>query len=107
VSSNIRAVSAGKSQTLALLMSGEVLGWGGAGSGRYTPGYVDICSTPSSDGKPVYVGTSLRLSCVSAGYGVSLGASTQQELFVWGWNPLGVGGDQGDGDDDAILRHAQ
>jgi alpha-tubulin suppressor-like RCC1 family protein len=94
VSSNIRAVSAGKSQTLALLMSGEVLGWGGAGSGRYTPGYVDICSTPSSDGKPVYVGTSLRLSCVSAGYGVSLGASTQQELFVWGWNPLGVGGDQ-------------
>jgi len=94
VSSNIRAVSAGKSQTLALLMSGEVLGWGGAGSGRYNPGYVDICSAPKSDGKPVYVGSSLRLSCVSAGYGVSLGVSTQHELLVWGWNPLGVGGDQ-------------
>jgi alpha-tubulin suppressor-like RCC1 family protein len=93
VTFNIRAVSAGKSQTLALLMSGEVLGWGGAGSGRYNPGYVDICSTPKSDGKPVYVGASLRLSCLSAGYGVSLGASTQQELLVWGWNPLGVGGD--------------
>lgn len=92
--SNIRAVSAGKSQTLALLRSGEVLGWGGAGSGRYNPGYVDICSTPKSDGKPVYVGSSLRLSCVSAGYGVSLGGSTQHELLVWGWNPLGVGGDQ-------------
>jgi len=94
VSSKIRAVSAGKSQTLALLMSGEVLGWGGAGSGRYNPGYVDICSTPRSDGKPVYVGTSLRLSCVSAGYGVSLGGSTQHELLLWGWNPLGVGGEQ-------------
>jgi hypothetical protein len=31
---------------------------------------------------------------VSAGYGVSLGGSTQHELLVWGWNPLGVGGDQ-------------
>ena len=90
----IRAVSAGKSQTLALLRSGEVLGWGGAGSGRYSPGYVDICSTPKADGKPVYVGSSLKLSCVSAGYGVSLGVSTQHELVVWGWNPLGVGGDQ-------------
>ena len=94
MSFNIRAVSAGKSQTLALLASGEVLGWGGAGSGRYSPGYVDICSTPKSDGKPVYLSSSLRLSCVSAGYGVSLGVSTQHELLVWGWNPLGVGGDQ-------------
>jgi alpha-tubulin suppressor-like RCC1 family protein len=42
----------------------------------------------------VYVGSSLRLSCVSAGYGVSLGGSTQHELLVWGWNPLGVGGAQ-------------
>jgi len=94
VSFNIRALSAGKSQTLALLTSGEVLGWGGAGSGRYSSDYVDICGAPKSDGKPVYVGSSLRLSCVSAGYGVSLGVSTQQELVVWGWNPLGVGGDQ-------------
>ena len=94
MSFNIRAVSAGKSQTLALLTSGEVLGWGGPGSGRYSPGFVDICSTPKSDGKPVYVGSSLRLSCVSAGYGVSLGGSTQHELLVWGWNPLGVGGAQ-------------
>ena len=94
MSFNIHAVSAGKGQSLALLVSGEVLGWGGAGSGRYSPGYVDICSAPKSDGKPVYVGSSLRLSCVSAGYGVSLGGSTQHELLVWGWNPLGVGGDQ-------------
>ena len=94
MSFNLRAVSAGKNQTLALLMSGEVLGWGGAGSGRYSSGYVDICSAPKSDGKPVYVGSSLRLSCMSAGYGVSLGVSTQQELLVWGWIPLGVGGEQ-------------
>jgi len=94
VSFNIREVSAGKSQTLALLESGEVLGWGGAGSGRYKPGYVDICSAPSLDSQPVYVGSSLRLSHMSAGYGVSLGVSTQKELLVWGWNPIGVGGDQ-------------
>lgn len=94
MSYKISAVSAGKSQTLALLQTGEALGWGGAGSGRYTPGNVDICSTPSSDGKPAYLGSSLRFSRVSAGYGVSLGVSTQQELLVWGWNPLGVGDDQ-------------
>lgn len=94
MSYKISAVSAGKSQTLALLGSGEVLGWGGSGSGRYSPGNVDICSTPSSDGKPAYVGSSLRLSRVSAGYGVSLGVSTQHELLVWGWNPLGIGGEQ-------------
>ena len=94
MSFNIRAVSAGKSQTLALLGSGEVLGWGGAGSGRYKPGYVDICSAPGSDSKPVYVGASLKFNGVSSGYGVSLGVSTQQELFVWGWNPIGIGGDQ-------------
>jgi len=91
---NIRAVSAGKNQTLALLMSGEVLGWGGAGSGRYSAGYIDICSAPKSDGKPVYVGSSLRLSCMSAGYRVSQAASPQQELLVGGWNPLGVSSDQ-------------
>ena len=90
----ISAVSAGKSQTLALLHTGEVLGWGGAGSGRYSLENVDICSTGSANKDPVYVGQSARFSFVSAGYGVSLGVSAKQELLVWGWNPLGVGGDQ-------------
>jgi hypothetical protein len=66
VSLPIRAVSAGKSQTLALLMSGEVLGWGGAGGGRYSPENVDICSTRNVNRDPVYVGQSVYFSTVSA-----------------------------------------
>lgn len=94
MSYKISAVSAGKSQSLALLHTGEVLGWGGAGSGRYSSENVDICSTGSANREPVYVGQSARFSVLSAGYGVSLGLSAKQELLVWGWNPLGVGGDQ-------------
>ena len=92
MSYNIRAVKAGKSQTLALLQTGEVLGWGGAGGGRYSPGNVDICSTLISNRDPVYVGQSERFSSTSAGYGVSLGVTTKNELLVWGWNPIGIGG---------------
>jgi alpha-tubulin suppressor-like RCC1 family protein len=92
VSFNIRAVNAGKSQTLALLQTGEVLGWGGAGSGRYSPGNVDICSPRRSNLEPVFVGQSERFSATSAGYGVSLGITTKKELLVWGWNPIGIGG---------------
>jgi alpha-tubulin suppressor-like RCC1 family protein len=94
VSLNIRAVSAGKNQTLALLMSGEVLGWGGAGGGRYSPENVDICSTRSVNREPAYVGQSVFFSTVSAGYGVSLGVSRQKELLVWGWNPIGLDSNQ-------------
>jgi alpha-tubulin suppressor-like RCC1 family protein len=97
----ISAVSAGKSQTLALLQTGEVLGWGGAGSGRYSPDNVDICGPQSGNREPVYVGKSASFtsisavfSDISAGYGVSVGVSTQKKLIVWGWNPMGVGGDQ-------------
>lgn len=100
----ISAVSAGKSHTLALLQTGEVLGWGGAGSGRYSSENVDICSTGSANRDPVYVGQSARFSFVSAGYGVSLGVSTQQELVVWGWNPLGVGGDQAVSEIPALIK---
>ncbi len=100
----ISAVSAGKSQTLALLHTGEVLGWGGAGSGRYSSENVDICSTGSASRDPVYVGQSARFSFVSAGYGVSLGLSAKQELLVWGWNPLGVGGDQASSEIPALIK---
>jgi len=100
----ISAVSAGKSHTLALLHTGEVLGWGGAGSGRYSSENVDICSTGSANRDPVYVGQSARFSFVSAGYGVSLGVSADQELLVWGWNPLGVGGDQASSEIPALIK---
>lgn len=84
---NINALSAGKSQSLALLESGEVLGWGGAGSGRYSVDSVDICSTRTSNQGPVYVGQSARFCAVAAGYGVSLGVSDRQELLIWGFSP--------------------
>jgi alpha-tubulin suppressor-like RCC1 family protein len=104
VAYKISAVSAGKSQTLALLHTGEVLGWGGAGSGRYSSENVDICSTGTANRDPVYVGQSARFSFVSAGYGVSLGLSAKQELLAWGWNPLGVGGDQASSEIPALIK---
>ena len=94
MSYQISAVRGGKSQTLALLQHGELLGWGGAGSGRYSPENVDICSTRTTEREPVYVGQSVKFLTVSAGYGVSLGISTKSEALVWGWNPIVVGGDQ-------------
>ncbi len=100
----ISAVSAGKSQTLALLHTGEVLGWGGAGSGRYSSENVDICSTGSANKDPVYVGQSARFSFVSAGYGVSLGVSAKRELLIWGWNPIGVGGDQASSEIPVLIK---
>ena len=90
MSYKMRAVSAGKSQTLALLASGEVLGWGGAGSGRYTPDNADICSPLNANKGPVYVGQSAIFSTVSAGYGTSLGVSEREELLVWGFSHLGT-----------------
>jgi len=89
----IIAISGGKEQTIALLKSGEVLGWGGAGSGRVTPPFVDICSSfKAADAKPVFVGKLSRCSNVSAGFGVSLGVSDQQQALIWGFCQLGIGG---------------
>jgi alpha-tubulin suppressor-like RCC1 family protein len=87
------SISAGKDQTLALLKSGEVLGWGGAGSGRVTPPFVDICSSfKETDAKPVYVGKLSACSYISAGYGVSLAVSNQQQTLIWGFCQVGIGG---------------
>ena len=87
----ITAITAGKDQTLALLKSGEVLGWGGSGSGRYASPYADICSPfKESDGQPAYISQPDYYSDISAGYGLSLGVSKQQ-LFIWGFAQVGIG----------------
>ena len=79
----VTSISGGKDQTLALLKSGEILGWGGAGSGRITPPFVDICSSfKAADAKPVFVGKLSRCSAVSAGFGVSLVVSDQGQTLV-------------------------
>jgi alpha-tubulin suppressor-like RCC1 family protein len=87
----IKAIAAGKDQTLALLTSGEVLGWGGPGSGRYASPYADICSPiKESDGQPAYIGQPDYYSDISAGFGLSLGVSKQQP-FIWGFAQEGIG----------------
>lgn len=86
----ITAISGGKTQTLAVLKSGEVLGWGDAGSGRITLGYVDICGSRAPSKEPVYIANPSLYSSVSAGYGVSLGISNQQ-VYIWGFCQIGIG----------------
>ena len=89
----LRSVSAGMDQTLALLKSGAIMGWGGAGSGRITPPNVDICSSfKDKKSTAVYVSHPARFSSVSAGYGVSLGVSDQQRTLIWGFCQVGIGG---------------
>ncbi|WP_353202602.1 hypothetical protein [Polynucleobacter sp.] len=87
----ISAISGGKNQTLAVLKSGEVLGWGGAGSGRISVGYVDICGTRAPSKEPVYIAKPSLYSNICAGYGVSLGISKQQ-AYIWGFSQIGIGG---------------
>jgi len=90
----ISAIKAGKDQTLALLKSGEVLGWGGAGSGRLAAPFKDICGAfKESDPRPVYVMAPPLYSYISAGYGVSLGISDKKP-FAWGFSQTGMGGNE-------------
>jgi alpha-tubulin suppressor-like RCC1 family protein len=90
----ISAISAGKDQTLVMLKSGEVLGWGGPGSGRYVPPYKDICGAfKESDPKSVYVSAPSHYSNISAGYGISLGISDKKP-FAWGFSQIGLGANE-------------
>lgn len=90
----ISAISAGKDQTLVMLKSGEVLGWGGPGSGRYVPPYKDICGAfKEADPKSVYLLSPSHYSNISAGYGVSLGIS-DKKTFVWGFSQIGMGANE-------------
>lgn len=89
----VASISGGKDQTLVLLKSGEVLGWGGAGSGRVTSPFVDICSSfKAADAKPVFVGKLSRCSHISAGFGASLVVTEQQQTLIWGFCQVGIGG---------------
>jgi len=89
----LAAISGGKDQTLARLETGEVLGWGGAGSGRIISANADICSPiRNTEAKPVYIRPLTRWVDVSAGFGVSLGLSDQGQVWIWGFCQIAVGG---------------
>ena len=89
----LAAISGGKDQTLARLESGEVLGWGGAGSGRIRSVYTDICSsTRNTETKPVYIAQLTRWTDVSAGFGASLGLSDRGQVWIWGLSQIAIGG---------------
>ena len=87
----ITAIFAGKDQSLALLNSKDVLGWGGAGSGHRPPPNQDICSNKRPNTGAVYVGGLSHFSDVSAGDGISLGVTDGQPC-IWGFCQLGIGG---------------
>ena len=101
----ISAISAGKDQTLVMLKSGEILGWGGPGSGRYVPPYKDICGAfKEADPKSVYVSAPSYYSNISAGYGVSLGISDKKP-FAWGFSQIGMGANESISEAPSAIAH--
>lgn len=86
------AFSCGRDHTLALLDSGEVLGWGGDGSGRSPSGTQQYCSSPQAQTQAVGVTLSQKVVAVAAGYGVSLAITEANQLAIWGANKAGIGG---------------
>ncbi len=87
----ISTISGGKDQTLVLLKSQAILGWGGTGSGRITALNEDICGNKTPNTGAVSVGQPARYSQISAGCGISLGVS-QQQPYIWGFCQIGIGG---------------
>ena len=100
----VTAIAGGKDQTLVLLKSGEVLGWGGAGSGRITPPYIDICSSQkNTDSKPVFISYPTKFSNASAGHGASLGISERLKVYIGGFCQVGVGGKTSFSEEPALI----
>ena len=88
---DVAAVSCGRDQTLALLASGKVIGWGGDGSGRIPSGDPEYCTTPAPT-RAVEVLLREPLAAVTAGAGVSLGITARREVTIWGAHGAGVDG---------------
>ena len=84
---NVESISCGRDHTLALLVGGKVLGWGGDGSGRMPSGTPEYCSTLVPSGRPVEIGTRHAMVSIAAGHGISLGISVAKRALVWGASP--------------------
>src|SRR6516165_6401834 len=68
---HVASISCGRDHTLALLASGNVIGWGGDGSGRVAATTPEYCSTAYGPERPVEVKLASPLTSIAAGYGVS------------------------------------
>ena len=84
-------LATGRDHSLVLRSGGQLLGWGGDGTGRF-PVPQGVCSTPASENQAVYVPTDVQLQQVTAGAGVSLALDAQGTAYVWGANRAGLGG---------------
>jgi alpha-tubulin suppressor-like RCC1 family protein len=91
----VTAISCGREHTLALLVNGKVIGWGGDGSGRIPSGVPEYCTTPAPT-RSVEVIMREPMTSIAAGHGVSLGITTQRKVVIWGANAAGIGGRVGD-----------
>ena len=83
-------IAAGAFYSLAVTEKGEMFSWGEAklgqlGVGRHrevrTPKQIDF--PPSEDGEPV------RIKSCAAGFGHSAALSTENSLYMWGFNTYG------------------
>jgi len=88
---DVSAIDCGRDQTLALLASGKVIGWGGDGSGRVPSGQPEYCTTPAPT-HPVEVLSREALTSIAAGHGMSLGVTARREVTMWGSHGAGVDG---------------
>jgi len=89
---HVASISCGRDHTLALLASGNVIGWGGDGSGRVAATTPEYCSTAYGPERPVEVKLASPLTSIAAGYGVSLGITRDADVAIWGTNAAGVAG---------------
>lgn len=90
--SKVIAIASGRDQSLVLLPNGEVLAWGGAGSGREEA--PEMCSSrPAAAAVIPNVGVPFR--SISACQGTSLGIDAQGGAWVWGSNRAGLAGSLG------------
>jgi len=88
----VASIGCGRDHTLALLTTGKVFGWGGDGSGRVPSDTPEYCSTLKAPTGAVELNTQQKLISVTAGHGVSLGITVENQVVVWGSNAAGIGG---------------
>src|SRR3982751_6637589 len=91
---DVSAISCGRDQTLALLASGKVIGWGGDGSGRIPSSDPEYCTTPAPT-RAVELLSRDFVRTIAAGDGLSLAVTQRRGVTAWGSRGGGVDGHAG------------